>query len=354
MTRDFLADLQIVIIYFEIVLLIVLSIYFIKKAWKEKGEKEIYGTLTIAVCSFFWGYSTYKFFSMIWGYYDSNLIYRYTGRIFLLFGILMFIYILNRIYFKQIFKNDLYRRIYLGLLIIFTIITITLYYVFSNLESLMFLLITLLIFGSMFVVLTVRWLFTLGDITKIKIRIFELGLLMFIGGAASTRTIQYLPEFSPLNLTLSLVEIIGILLMAIGILGLPILSELDWKKKLIHLYIIHSSGLVILDHSFKKRDSLSATFVGGGLTGIAAIVKEITKSDQKLSIISQGNINIALKYGNYVNMALLIEEDLKIIHYKLQELLEKFEELFKDILPEWRGHLPIFLPAIVLIEQILK
>jgi len=204
------------------------------------------------------------------------------------------------------------------------------------------------------VVFTVKWLFSVVGIIKTYIRIFELGLLLFIGGAAFTRTAQYLPEFSPLDLTFSFIEIAGILLMTIGILQLPILSELDWKKKLIHLYIIHSSGLVILERSFKEHDSISPVLVGSGLTGVATIVKEITKSDQKLSIIRQGDVNIALKYGNYVNMALLIEEDFKIVHVRLQELLEKFEELFKDILPTWKGDLKIFQPVNVLIEQILN
>jgi hypothetical protein len=353
MVRNFLEDLQIVVIYFEIVLLIALSIYFLVNTWKKKGEKEIYGNLSLAICSFFLGYSVYKFLSMIWIYYYQDIILRTIGRIFLLFGALIFILILNRIFFKQIFKNETFRKTYLVLLTGCALITVILYYYYSNLESLLILLLVLVFLVGVLMVFSVKWMLSLSGIIRLYIGVFVIGIILFIGGAALLTVIHYLPEFNILNFILSFIEIGGILVMTIGVGGLPLLSELDWKNKIIHLYIIHSSGLVILEYSFKERESITPTLVGSGLTGVATIVKEITKSDRKLSIIRQEDIQIAFKYGNHVNLALLIEKDFKIIHDKLQELLDKFEMLYKEILPTWNGDLKIFSPVKVLVEQIL-
>ncbi len=354
MARNFFEDLQIVVIYFEIILLISLSIYFLIKTWKEKGEKEIYGNLSLAVCSFFLGYTFYKFFSMIWIFYLQDDILRTIGRVSLLFGALFFILILNKIFFKQIFKNETFRKIYIIILTGCALITVTIYYIFSNLESLLILLLILVVLIAILIFFTIKWMLSISKDIRFYIYFFVIGIIMFIGGAASITIIHYIPELNLINLILSLMEIGGILVMSMGVWGLPLLYELDWRKKIIHLYIIHFSGLVILEHSFKEHDSIPPTLVGSGLTGVAAIIKEITKSNKKLSIIRQEDIHIAFKYGKYVNLALLIEEDFEIIQYKLQKLLDKFEELYKDVLPTWKGDLNIFQPVYVLIEQILK
>ena len=111
--------------------------------------------------------------------------------------------------------------------------------------------------------------------------------------------------------------------MSLGVLRLPNLIEFDWKFKMRHLYIIHSSGLVLFERRFKDTSDLSPVLAEGGITGIVNAIKEMTKSEERLSIIRQGHRNILLEYGEKINIVLVVEEDLEIYRYKMKILLQK-------------------------------
>lgn len=356
MTRDLFEDLNIVMFYGEITILVVLSFYFLTYVKKKKGLKQIHGNFAVALSVFFLTFAFYKSFFLIWNNYSLEEIYRILGRIFIVSGALLALFIINQIFFKQIMPSDLFRRILVALLFTSTIVFVSIYFIFTNLESLILLVVAFFVYASIIIYYSLKWFNTIGSFVKRNMILFLTGSILFLGGAALGRIVQYLTEYIlPLSIAANTVELFGLTLMTFGVYRLPMLIEFDWKTKMIHLYIMHKDGLLIFEREFKKIDVVESTIVGGGITGIITAIKAMTKSKKKMSIIEQGDRNILLEYGEHVTLALMIEEPLEIFTYKLKELLNNFEVFFKDFLSEWDGgDVRMFLPAGVLIDRILS
>ena len=147
---------------------------------------------------------------------------------------------------------------------------------------------------------------------------------------------------------------IGLVLVAIGAWGLPTLTELDWKPKIQALYGITSGGVCAFEYSFIEREKVDSQLVSSGLTGVVNLVKEITKSAKKPHTIRQEKRNILLEYGEFITLALIAEEELAILHNKLNLLLQDISLLYDDILPTWRGNLEVFKPVEGLIKKFFQ
>lgn len=355
MSRDFFGDLYIVMIYAEVTMLCLLSFYFLNYIWKKKGVKQNAINFSLTASTFFLSFAAYKFFSMIYHFYYTLEGVRVAGRIILLGGVLLTIFTLNRGLFKQIFKSDLIRQIYFIVVIVATIILTELYYIYSNLEILFVLLLILSLLTAVLFISSVRWFKNIGHFIRKNMIQFLIGGIIFMFGASLTRILLYIPEFYFYLFITNGLEIWGIAIMSWGILNVSELIELDWKSDLIHLYIIHNSGLVILERKFRGEDDVNPVLAEGGITGITTALREMTKSDERLSIIRQGDRNILVEYGEYVNVVLIVEKELEIYRHKMSELLNKFEQTFKDILEAWKGgNRAFFRPADLIIDEIFQ
>jgi len=352
--RDFYADFSIVIIYIEIVLLWEVCFYFIMTTFGDRRKAEFHNNVNYSMYAFFLCYSFYKLFGMIYIYYSMNPLDHLISRISLVLGAVLFIIIVNRYFFKQIFKSDKNRLIFVGILLSSTIVFVALYFYYLTFEMLIILLIALAILVGFIFHKSIKWFLKLGRIVRTYVSIFALGCILFIAGASFSRLILYSPSLQPFALLFYTIETAGIILIAIGAWKSPKLSELDWKSKILALYIIEPSGICIFKHLFQDIETMDPLLIGGGITGIIKMVKEMTKSEHKLSNIKQANKNILLEYGNYVTVALLTVEELEILRYKLKILLINFEEFFRDVLPDWKNDLTKFMPAKVLVEKIFN
>jgi len=144
-----------------------------------------------------------------------------------------------------------------------------------------------------------------------------------------------------------------LVIFGIGIytLKIPPNAELEWHQKIIALLIINSqNGITLYDYSFGPALEES-DLIAGGLIGISSIIQEMTKSETKLKIIQQEQAIILLEHGVFVTIALISREDLQILRKKLNELIVKFELLFKAQLVNWTGNIEIFQPAKALVEE---
>ena len=352
MLRDFYSDFGIMIIYIEIFLLWELCIYFIISSIGDRRGKRVHFNINMSMYTFFSCYSCYKIFSLIYLYYTMDELYHLIARVSLIVGALLFIIIVNQIFFKQIFKNDRNRQIFVAILLGSAIILSILYFYYSNLEVLVILLSVLAVLISILFYKSFKWFLTLGDKIKTYVSIFGIGCILFVAGAAASRVVQYLPGSMTLIPLAYSIETIGVMLLGIGAWKSPNLSEIEWQNKLINLYAISPTGICLFKHAFKPVETMDSLLVGGGITSIVKMVKEMTKSEQKLSIIKQTNRNMFLEYGKYVTVVLLVEEEFEILRQKLKEFLLLFEEFFRDILPSWKNDLQIFTPAEVLVEKI--
>ena len=341
------------IIYVEIFILWQITVYFLYSSLSKREGKEVQGNIALGSSFFFVGYSLYKFFSMLYNYYSAEYIYRLLDRIFLVVGVIFFVFILNSVFFKQIFKNDRIRKIYLVAIFVSISVFVSLYYLFSTLENLILLVVIMVPLLSILIYYSSKWAISLYGQAKIYLGLFVLGCVLFIAGASLVRAIQFLTPIVNIITIFNIIEIIGLFFIAFGSMGLPKLSEIDWKNKLLKLYVIKTDGICLFEHSFIELD-VDRFLMSGGIASIVKFVKEMTKSDKILSTIKQGEKNIVVEHGKNIILALIVKEDQEIFHDKMKVFVREFESFFKDIIPIWKGDLEYFMPTKTLIEKIFK
>ncbi|MFX0135984.1 MAG: tetratricopeptide repeat protein, partial [Candidatus Hodarchaeota archaeon] len=133
-------------------------------------------------------------------------------------------------------------------------------------------------------------------------------------------------------------------------------SEKNWYKRIRHIYLFLPQGIFIYEYSFKSGDTAEteAEFISGGLTGLFALIKEVTKNQTKIKIIEQEELCILLEYGHYINAALISDENLITLRNKLKELIQEVEDFFQEELENFQGNLSPFSKIDKFIQKILK
>ncbi|UCG68453.1 MAG: hypothetical protein JSV09_11645, partial [Thermoplasmata archaeon] len=101
-----------------------------------------------------------------------------------------------------------------------------------------------------------------------------------------------------------------------------------------------------------KSSSQQADLISSGLTGVKDIIAEMVHSQQVLKVVDHQDIKILFEYGTYSTIALIAYENLHIFHSKLASLTKQFENLFQDVLSQWKGEIDVFRPTKRLIEDI--
>ena len=194
-----------------------------------------------------------------------------------------------------------------------------------------------------------------GELRKIIITFLIAIILFALGNGAHSRIFKSIEWIyfigSPILFTLSLIIMLYIIVKQF--------FELEWPKKIHHLYIFNSrSSITIQSHSFVEEVTeeglLESQLITGGIYGIAAIIKKITKSKRRLRLLDHEDVKIILEYGSYITAALLTEENFGILRRKLKTLVQEFEMQFKDALVDFTGSLTEFENANRLIEQIFS
>ncbi|MBD3254214.1 MAG: hypothetical protein GF383_03935 [Candidatus Lokiarchaeota archaeon] len=117
-------------------------------------------------------------------------------------------------------------------------------------------------------------------------------------------------------------------------------KEQNWKRSLIHMYIIHDSGILLYDHAYVKekqeKKSVSADLKAGGIIGIKKILKEILRGQKEVSTIDHGDRILILKMNksNRVVFALVAKEELIILRKKLNSLIKDFDKSYSGFLKD--------------------
>jgi len=160
-------------------------------------------------------------------------------------------------------------------------------------------------------------------------------------------------EIRPIGL---LFIITGLGLIALAFWRLPSFTEIEWHSKMISLFVItNEHGICCIHFPFRKYTAkMSPQLVSSGVSGVIALVKEMTSSKKHLKSVDQEDVKFLFEYGLYTTAALLAEEDLMIYHEKLKVFVEIFETAFKQYLIQWTGSILEFEPARQIIAQIFE
>ncbi|NVM00691.1 MAG: hypothetical protein HWN67_00025 [Candidatus Helarchaeota archaeon] len=119
-------------------------------------------------------------------------------------------------------------------------------------------------------------------------------------------------------------------------------SELNWRQRIIHIYFFLPQGICLYDHSFKREEDIEPQLVAGGLSGISAIIQEVTKDKTNIKKIEQEEMTLLLEHGKYLSVALLTEENLVTLQKKLGTLIQDVEDFYQEELETYSGNLTVF------------
>ncbi len=133
--------------------------------------------------------------------------------------------------------------------------------------------------------------------------------------------------------------------------SLPSKEEREWRSCINHLFLISHTGICLVHQPFQEEKVVNIDLFAGGISGIISLVQELTKSNERIEVVSQKDKKIIIQYGKYLTGALISSKDLKILHQKLEDLLFNYEDIFHDYLKNWTGELTIFEPGIRLVKR---
>ena len=148
----------------------------------------------------------------------------------------------------------------------------------------------------------------------------------------------------------------GVIIMSFGIMNIPSLGEWDWPTKILEVILLHKNGQILIDvkntKKFTQKESTEDTSSMDALTGIDALLKEITTKKGTIKTIDHGDVKLIFGTSKMVSLVVIAEEDLKIIPYKITEFLNVFLSVYEELLNtgEIISDVAIFKPA----ENVLR
>ncbi len=158
------------------------------------------------------------------------------------------------------------------------------------------------------------------------------------------RTI-FLVEYKEILLLISMPFVmLSLLIIYFGVYKFPVFLEFDWKKKIIHFFVIKENPIekiysfdfkTVLDNSnsYQFTEVMSRVIVG-----VEDIVSEITYiKDVKTNIIKKGDITFVLEYSSKFSEPLIFVlvvngEGIESFKYFLKLVKKQFQAFFKEIL----------------------
>ena len=140
------------------------------------------------------------------------------------------------------------------------------------------------------------------------------------------------------------VVLIASILTGFGFYTIPSFTEFDWNKKIRQLYILDPNGLCLFQQTIRSESVADKDLLGGSLMAVQSLMKEMIQSDQSLQVIDHGDAKIIFEQSFHAVAIMIADEDLYVIHMKLQQLLKEFEALFGNLMYKWSGNLDLFKP----------
>ena len=98
------------------------------------------------------------------------------------------------------------------------------------------------------------------------------------------------------------------------------IREYNWPESLIKLYIIHESGILIHEYTFKEsEETIDSDLVSGGIVGLVEMLREITKENTRLRTIDHGTKKLIFRVERIgkSDIVLMVEYESLIVRQNL-------------------------------------
>ncbi len=137
-------------------------------------------------------------------------------------------------------------------------------------------------------------------------------------------------------------------------------KEKNWSSAMINLYVFSAYGVGLYYHSFEespqgeekeKKREMDEDLISGALTGVVAIISEITQSKKQLRKIDKEGYHLLFSFGKYHVVCLISNLDLPVLLKKLDEFSKDFEIKFGKDLKNFVGNVSPFDSTKFLIDK---
>ncbi len=137
-------------------------------------------------------------------------------------------------------------------------------------------------------------------------------------------------------------------------------KEKNWPSAMINLYVFSAYGVGLYYHNFeespkeeekKDKREMDEDLISGALTGVVAIISEITQSKKQLRKIDKEGYHLLFSFGKYHVVCLISTMDLPVLLKKLDEFSKDFEIKFGKELKNFVGNVSPFDSTKYLIDK---
>ena len=121
-----------------------------------------------------------------------------------------------------------------------------------------------------------------------------------------------------------------------------------------HILVLYkATGTCIFFKSYGSEE-IDPELISGFLTAVSSFGKEMV-AQEALNEISYGDKMLLLADGEYVRVALVLGKRASLIlRTHLKQFIDRFEQVYNEILPKWRGQLAYFRNAGEIVDDILN
>jgi hypothetical protein len=109
------------------------------------------------------------------------------------------------------------------------------------------------------------------------------------------------------------------------------------------VYLMHPSGVCLLDQKFGELE-LDSTLVAGFFSAIREFARMISKGKGEARVVEMGEFYITYAAGDYIVVAAVVDKEdnrLQVLQ-ALDQVIERFSDLYEDTLKAWDGKLVFF------------
>ena len=154
----------------------------------------------------------------------------------------------------------------------------------------------------------------------------------------------------------SLLQLISSVGISYFFLKIPAFSELDWKEKLEHLFIMSKGGVCQLEtHFFHEKDSeeeMSEHLISSALASVNMMLQELTDSElEGLSVINKKGKIVNIYSSKYVTGVIISSDEYDPIKDSLEKFVTQFESIYQNVLENWDGNSEVFEPMNNVIKE---
>ena len=317
-----------------------ISGYFLYLYFKKKKERLFLNKLLLAYGVLTGIGLTSLVIRLINNYYNEDL----KGKVLINAWIhivisgttLIYIIILSTKDFNQIIRNK-----YPRFIILFSFITSIYIAIYNSTEwGIIIVLITVLVIVGFMAIFQIKLITSSTGIIKKRLEFITSGgaiaLITLI--LSSNDNNIYFPEQNELLLIWSIPLMMGgLLLILFAILDFPVFLEFNWKKQLVNLYILEKKQHnQLFKYDFTKhQQTFNPEYLPGGLLGIEKIISAVTDTpEKKIHRIEQKGLIFIMIRSESVIYTLVVKKEMRSIHFFLESVMERFENLYKRIIKD--------------------